>query len=166
VTDTSAAVRSYFLAERDLGIFLSIAGVVALAIVATLYGSHTNGFQWGVAFPLTIVGLAASFGGGSLAARSRRQAASFAELAASDPAQLAAEELPRMARVNANWPRVKALWGVTIVLSLATLLGVRNEGARGTALVFLATASVLMVIDTLAERRALVYTAHLRALER
>jgi hypothetical protein len=161
-----AIVRSYFVAERDLGLFLAVAGVASLAFAAVLYRSQTGAFLGGFLVALGVVGCGSVLGGAALAARSHRQATELAALATTDPKALAAAELPRMARVNANWPRAKALWAVVIVLCLGVLFVVPRDGARSLALVLLVTASALMVIDSLGERRAQVYTEHVRSLER
>lgn len=82
---------------------------------------------------------------------------------AQSPAALLAIEVPRMARVNANWPVLLATWCGLLGLGLALRFGVRRAWAEGlgTALVLVGALGVL--IDTVSARRARPYTEALGA---
>jgi len=160
------ALQTYFRAERDVGLALAVLGVVFLAAAVWVHRTQTGGFALGLLVPAALVGLAFTAGGLFLANRSQLQIAAFAERAEQAPAAFLADELPRMERVNANWPRIKLVWTLGIVAALVLLQVVRREWATGLGLALLVTLGVLFCVDVFAERRAEVYTAALRDLER
>jgi hypothetical protein len=166
--DIADALQSYFGAERLTGIVLAVYGVALFGFATFLYHAHSGQFMWSLAVPLAIIGLLAAGGGGWLAAKTGPQLAALKAMAGPD---LLAAELPRMAKVNANWLRLEITWTVIIVGSLAMLwlgkrpgLAERGEWTTGLSLALLIAASSAMVLDVLAERRAKVYTAALERL--
>jgi hypothetical protein len=159
--DIADALTSYFGAERLTGIVFAAYGVVLFGFAAFLYHAHDGPFMWSIAVPLAIIGLLAAGGGGWLAAKTGPQLEALRALPAPD---LLAAELPRMAKVNANWLRLEIAWTVIIVGSLAMMWLGRREWTSGLSLALLIAASSAMVLDVLAERRAKVYTAALERL--
>jgi hypothetical protein len=155
------ALPTYFNAERVTGIVVAIYGIALLGAAAYLHRTHTGPFMWGIVVPLAVLGLGALVGGGVLAWKTGPQLEALLALA---PADLLAQELPRMHRVNANWVWLEATWTVLITGSLATLWLTHRDGATGVALAVLVAASSAMVLDVFAERRARVYTAALEQL--
>jgi hypothetical protein len=105
-----------------------------------------------------LAGLAFGGGGAFLAVRSDRQIAELAARYEQDPRALVAEEVPRMAKVNANWPRVKLTWTVVIAVALVLLMVVRRDWASGLGLALLLLSIILFFTDIFAERRAAPYT--------
>lgn len=156
------ALQSYFRAERDLGLALAVVGLLFLAGAVWVHRTQSGGFAWGLLVPAAVVGLAFSLGGVFLAQRSHGQITSLAEQAERAPATFLADEVPRMERVNANWPRVKMVWTVGLLVALLLLQVVRREWATGLGLALLATLGVLFFVDVFAERRAEAYTEALR----
>lgn len=156
------ALQSYFRAERDLGLALAVVGLLFIAGAIWVHRTQTGAFAWGLLVPAAVVGLAFGLGGVFLAHRSHGQVTSLAEQAERAPAAFLAVEVPRMERVNANWPRVKRVWTVGLLVALLLLQVVRREWATGLGLALLATLGVLFFVDVFAERRAEVYTEALR----
>lgn len=161
--DIAEAMQTYFAAEKLTGTLLAIYGVVLLGVAAYLHQTHTGGFMWGIVVPLGILGLGATLGGVGLAIKTGPQ---LAALQALGPADLMVQELPRMAKVNANWARLEATWTAIIAISLVMLWTSGREWVTGLALALLVAASSAMVLDVFAERRAKIYTAALEQLAR
>jgi hypothetical protein len=159
--DIADALQSYFGAERLTGIVFAAYGVVLFGFAAFMYHAHSGQFMWSLAVPLAILGLLAAGGGGWLAAKTGPQLAALQAMAAPD---LLATELPRMAKVNANWLRLEITWTVIIASSLAMLWLGKRDWTTGLSLALLVAATSAMVLDVLAERRAKVYTAALERL--
>jgi len=155
-------LQEYFRGEKHLGIALAVVGVAALAGAFWVFRTQSGAFAWGLLVPLAIVGAAFVGGGAFLAIRSDRQITELTAQYEKDPGALLAAEVPRMERVNANWPRIKIAWSVVTVIALALLLAVRREWAPAVGLSLLAVTTTLLFTDVFAERRALIYT---RALE-
>lgn len=81
-----------------------------------------------------------------------------------DPVAMVAEELPRMEKVNANWPKLMAAWAAFTLIGLAIRFGLEADWAHGLgpALIFLSAVGFL--VDGFAERRAVPYTKALKTL--
>lgn len=155
-------LQEYFRGEKQTGIALAVVGVGLVAGSLWVFRAQTGGFAWGLAVPLLLVGLAFGGGGAFLALRSDRQITELAARHEKDPAALVAEEAPRMAKVNAAWPRLKLVWTVVIAASLVLLMVARREWASGLGLALLLVSTILFFTDVFGERRAVPYT---RALE-
>lgn len=158
------AMQTYFRAEKHVGVAMAVLGVLVLAAALWVHRTQSGGFALGLWIPLGLFGLGAAIGGPFLAVRSERQIAEYTERAAKEPAAFLAEETPRMERVNANWPRIKLVWTIGIVIALVLLHVVKREWASGLGLALLVLLSFLFTVDVFAERRAEVYTRALEAL--
>ncbi|MCU0633627.1 MAG: hypothetical protein MUE41_02035, partial [Gemmatimonadaceae bacterium] len=95
--------------------------------------------------------------------RTPKQVATLERMWAASPAALLRAEVPRMQRVNANWPRYLALWAVCAVVGLVLRFGVPREWAHGVGPALLLVGAIGVVIDGFAERRAREYTQALEA---
>lgn len=71
-----------------------------------------------------------------------------------------------MAKVNANWVRLKMAWTAIIALSLRAMWLVKRDWVTGLALGLVLICAVALVIDTFAERRANLHRAARQALTR
>lgn len=158
------AMLTYFRGERALGIAAVVFGVALLAACVALWRTQSGGFRTGLVVPLVVFGLAAVGVGAGLVLRTDRQVRDLGAQLEADPAAYRGQELLRMERVNANWPRVKLTWAAISVASLATLLLVHRDWAQGLALALLFCMAWLMAVDVFAARRAAIYTAHIEAL--
>lgn len=155
-------LQEYFRGERQTGIALAVAGVGLLGGAFWVLRTQSGAFAWALLVPLALAGLAFAGGGAALAVRSDRQITELAARYEKDPGALVAEEVPRMAKVNANWPRVKAVWTVVILVSLVLLMAVRREWASGLGLALLLVSTILFFTDVFASRRAEPYTGALK----
>lgn len=163
------AIQNYFQAEKQLGMGLSVFGLVLLGIVFWVARTQAGGFAWGLAVPLAVAGLAFGGGGVFLAIRSDKQITEYTAQLEQTPDVFFQAETARMERVNANWSRIKIVWTVVMVAALVLLHLVRKEWATGLALAFLLLMTTLLFTDVFAERRAIVYTKaleHARAAAR
>ncbi len=160
------AMQAYFAGEKLTGIAFSCWGAVLLVGAAYLHRSQEGGFMWGIVAVLGVLGLGALVGGAFLAWKTGPQVDALVALYREDTAAFLAQELPRMQKVNANWVKLEATWTVLFVAALALLWLVKRDWATGTALGVLVLATSAMMLDVFAERRALVYTKHIEALQR
>jgi hypothetical protein len=60
------------------------------------------------------------------------------------------------------WPALKIAWSVLIVLSLLVIILINSPVLKGIALALLLGASIFLVVDILAEQRALIYEQKLK----
>lgn len=156
-------LHEYFRGERQIGVTLAVVGVGLVAGAVWVIRTQTGSFVWGLAGPLVIVGLAFGGGGAFLAIRTDKQVAALEAQMEKDASVVYATELPRMAKVNANWPRIKIAWTVSIVIALGLLMAVDRDWAKGLGLALLAICTILFFTDVFAERRAIIYTRALEA---
>lgn len=156
------SLQTYFRGEQQLGIALAVFGVLALAAAFWVWRTQTGAFAWWLVVPLAIMGLGTGAGGTALAVKTRSQVASLTAQLQTAPEALVTAEVSRMARVNANWPRLKVAWSIVIVAALALLLLVRREWASALGLSLLLLSTTLFFVDVFAERRATGYTTALQ----
>lgn len=158
-------MHSYFRGERIEAFFYILpAGLLMLGLAATALKVDRGGFGWGMAVPLCLFGLVAIGTGAVVGARTPAQVDAIERAYEADPAGMVADELPRMEKVNANWPRLVATWAVLTLIGLALRFGLQADWAHGLgpALVLIGAAGFL--IDGFAERRARPYTAALESI--
>jgi hypothetical protein len=155
------SLQAYFRGEQHLGIGLAVVGVLALAAAFWVWRTQAGAFAWALLIPLALVGAGAGIGGAAFAVKTPAQAARLAAQLETEPQALVTAEVSRMAKVNANWPRLETAWSIVIAAALVLLLFVHRDWASGLGLALLLTATMLFVVDIFAERRASVYTAAL-----
>jgi hypothetical protein len=155
-------MQEYFRGERQVGIALAVLGAGLLAAAFWVFRTQSGAFAWWLLVPLAVMGLGFSGGGAFLAIKTEKQIAALTAQLENDPAGLVAAEVPRMTRVNANWPRAKAAWAVVIAVALVLILAVRRDWSSALGLSLLLLATVLYFTDVFAERRAVIYTQALR----
>ena len=155
-------MQGYFRGEKATGLLLVPVGLALVAFAAFVWRNEAGGFRWGLVVALGLVGAGATAGGAALAIKTGPQVAALERLYERDPRELAAAEIPRMQKVNANWLRLKIAWTVLAVIGCALALGIRSDWSDGLGAALLLTAALAMMVDTFAERRGLTYA---RALE-
>lgn len=160
------ALVDYFRAERNTGLLMVGVGLVAAAFAFHLWRSHEGAFRTAILVPALLVAAGGVFGGPVLAVRSQRQIDTYTAQYASAPAELLATEVPRMETVNANWSRLKMAWAVLALVALGLVFAGGREWTTGLGAALLFLAGMIMLIDVLAERRALVYAEQLTELAR
>lgn len=156
-------LHEYFRGEKQIGITLAVIGVGFVAGAVWVLRTQTGAFAWALGAPILVVGLAFGGGGAYLAIRTDKQVAELEAQLQRDASVVYARELPRMAKVNANWPRLKIAWTVIIAVALVLLMAVPRDWAHGLGLALLAVTTILFFTDVFAERRAIVYTEALEA---
>jgi len=164
--DFLEAMQTYFAGEKVTGVVFACYGVLLIGAAIGLYRVDSGPFAWGFLVPIGVVGLGGLVGGAVLAAKTGPQLDALVSLYQTDADAFVAQELPRMRKVNANWPRLEMVWTAIIAVALAVIWTGWREWATGLALALLVGAASAMVLDVFAERRARVYTTHLEALGR
>jgi hypothetical protein len=152
-------LEQYFRGERAIGLLFFAIGLLALFFAFWTWRSAGGAFGAALAVPVLVVALAGAIGGPMLVIRTDRQ---VRELTALDAARIREIEVPRMAKVNANWPRLKLGWCALLMIGMVLLMVVKREWAVGLGLGLILMGSLGFTIDVFAERRAETYT---RALE-
>jgi len=160
------ALHEYFRGERNLGFALAAYGVFLLAAAAWVWRTQDGAFATALLVPLAVLGVLFGGGGTFLALKTPPQVEKLeADLKAQEKPALDAE-LARMAKVNANWPRVKLAWAVVTLVALVLLLAVKRDWASGLGLALFMMITPLFFTDVFAERRAEPYTRALEAARR
>ena len=158
-------MQAYFHGEKTEALFYILpAGILLLILAATGLASDRGGFGWGLAVPAIVFGLMFVGVGVGIGWRTGPQVAQLEESYQKDPAAMVAKELPRMEKVNDNWPRLVAAWALFVVAGLGLRFGFRADWAHGVGPALIICGALGFLIDGFAERRARPYTAALEAL--
>lgn len=158
-------LHAYFDAERSFSLFfITPVGAALLLGAAYVWQSQTGGFRWGMLIPLVLFGLLLLAVGLGVGLRTPGQIDGLVAAYEASPAAFLADEVPRMAQVNRNWPIFLGTWIVLIVVGLGLRFGLRADWAHGLGPVLVLVGGLGVVIDTLSERRAAPYTAALEQL--
>jgi hypothetical protein len=157
------AILSYFTAEKYGAMILVVAGVAALGAALALVATR-SGYR-GMALPLALLALVELGIGGVVWARTDRQAATLLEELAREPAAMARGELSRMGPVMRNFEIVKVVEIVIFAVGVAlAYAGRRNDFVFAAGVGCVLQASLLLVFDFIAARRAEAYVEVLRGL--
>lgn len=158
-------MRTYFRGERieALAFIVPTAlALIALAVVA--FKAERPGFAWGLAVPLVAFGLLGLTVGATVGLRTAGQLEALERAYETDPAAMAAEELPRMEGVNRWWPIYLGAWTLFVVSGLILRFAIHADWSQGLAIGLMLVGAVGFAIDGFAERRARPYTAALEAI--
>ncbi len=159
--DFVAALETYFKAEERLGRFLvPFCAVLGVSSAVSMLSADSS-FAYGSGVPAVMFGVAGVIGASRFLARTARQLTELPALYRESPAELARFELPRMNKLNLAWPRLKRLYLVLIALSVLTIVFAPIGWVRGLASTLIFLSAMLYVVDMLAEKRALAYTARI-----
>ncbi len=162
----SEALHEYFRGEKNLGFALAVYGAFLLGLAGWVWRTQDGPFATALLVPLAVLGVAFGGGGTFLALKTTPQVEKLqVDLKAQEKPALDVE-LARMAKVNANWPRVKLAWGVVTLIALVLLLAVKRDWASGLGLALMMMTAALFAVDVFAERRAEPYTRALEAARR
>lgn len=156
-------LHEYFRGEKLAGTTLSVLGAVLLAGAWWISKSQTGEFGAWLRWGLIVIGGLMLVGGAGLAIKTGPQVEALVARAASDPSGMVADEIARMATVNANWPRLEIAWAVMAAGAFVLILVLRREWSEALGLVLLLLTTTLMFTDVLGARRAVVYTTALQA---
>jgi hypothetical protein len=158
-------MHRYFYGERIEAIcFIVPAALVLFVIAAAAIRSEGGAFGYAMAAPLVLFGLVALSTGIAVGVRTPAQVAAVERAYAASPNTMAEAELPRMQKVNANWPIYLSVWTTLVLLGLALRFGLRADWAHGLGPGLIIVGAMGFLIDGFAERRARPYTAALEAI--
>ena len=158
-------MQAYFRGERLEALYYILpSGCLLLGLAATALVADRGSFGWGLAAPLFLFGLVAIATGAHIAWRTPDQVAAIEAQYQQDPAMMLEAEMPRMAAVNANWPRLLAAWAALVVVGLALRFGLAADWAHGLGPALILIGAIGFLIDGFAERRARPYTQALQQL--
>lgn len=158
-----AAMVAYFSAEKQESLLFVLVGVAAIAASAYLLARRHR--LRAMAYPLIAIALIQIAVGGSVYLRTDEQVATLQAQLALAPAAYRAEELARMDKVSAGFRLYKGIEIALIVAGAVMIAGFRRRQAllaAGIGLVL--QASIMLVLDLFAERRAEHYIEAIRQL--
>lgn len=161
--ELAETMQVYFRGEKHVAFFLVGLGVALALFAAWVWRTQSGPFAWWLLTPLALVGVGAAIGGVVFAMKTERQVAELTTQLEADREATVTAESARMAKVNANWPRLKLAWGAITLVALGLLLVVKRDWSSGLGLALMLLMAVLFCVDVFAERRAVPYT---EALER
>jgi hypothetical protein len=158
-------MHAYFRGERIEALYFIVPiGVAMVAFAAVTLRAERGGFAWGLAVPFVLFGVFAIGIGAAVGLRTAGQVAAIEAGFESDPSAMVAEELPRMQKVNDNWPIYISMWTALVLVGLGLRFGLKADWAHGVGPAIILIAALGFLIDGFAERRARPYTAALEAL--
>ncbi|MCA2981926.1 MAG: hypothetical protein INH41_24210 [Myxococcaceae bacterium] len=158
-------MQDYFRGERIEALFFIVpAALVLFVLAAAALKSEGGAFGVAMAVPMVLFGLVALGTGLGVGLRTPGQVAALEKAYAASPQAMAAEELPRMQKVNAAWPVYLGVWTAAVVVGLALRFLVKADWAHGLGPGLIIVGAMGFLIDGFAERRARPYTQALEAL--
>jgi len=158
-------MHAYFRGERIEALYFIVPiGVLMLAFAAVTLRAERGGFAWGLAIPLVVFGLVAIGVGAAVGLRTTGQVQEIESELRREPGAMLANELPRMHKVNANWPILMGMWTALVLVGLGLRFGLKADWAHGVGPALILIGAMGFLIDGFAERRARPYTAALEAL--
>ena len=158
-------MHTYFRGEKLEALwFIVPIGVALLVLAGVALRVERGGFAWGIAIPAVLFGLVLLGTGIGVGARTSGQVAALDQQHRTEPAALRTAELARMEVVNASFRTYFITSGVVAALGLILVFAVPTDWARGAGAVLLLVASLVLLIDGFASRRAEPYVAALEAL--
>ncbi len=164
--DLLAVMHEYFRGERIESLYvIAPVGAACVLFGGALLKTERSGFFIGVAAPFILLGAALLATGLAVGLRTPSQMSALESKLETDRAAFVAEELPRMKKVNANWPVYLTTWCVFAVVGLGLRFGLSREWSHGLGIALVFFGGVGLLIDGFAERRARPYTEALTAME-
>lgn len=160
--DITTAMQIYFKGERDLSLLMIPFGLAMLALAYYLWTHYKSSFGHSFMLTAIVVGLGLIGAGTVIMIKAERDLSAKLQQLNNDQPAFILEEKTRVEMLNHSiWPALKLLWTVLIIGSLSTVLLIENETVKGIAMGLLLAATVFMVVDVLAEKRAVIYAQHL-----
>lgn len=154
-------IQNYFRGERDLSLLMTPFAFAMLALAYYSWVHYKGSMGTTLTISCVVMSLGLLCGGTIMMIKGERDMARKVSHYQKSPQQFVTEEAQRMGKVNQMWSMLKFLWVVLITVSLGLLLFINIEWVKGLSLALLLGASMFMVIDMLAEHRAVVYEGHL-----
>lgn len=154
---------TYFEGEKQGALIFGAVGVLAVMVSALVW-------RWGASYramvyPMLLIAAIEVGVCIGLQVRTDPQVARLTEQLRTDPAAMRKAELARITRVNTSFRIVEvveiALWAVGVILVFAFR---HRPAAFSVGLGLILQCSAMLVMDLVAERRALAYTAALQSM--
>ena len=158
------ALHTYFQGEKiEALVFILPIGLLCLVFSAWLFTDGGPGFARGVAIPFLVMGLVMGTVGAVVGLRTPAQVAALEAGLAAEPQSTVSQEIARMEKVNAAWPRYLVVWALFGVVGLGLRFATRSEFLHGLGVALVFFAGVALLIDGFAERRTHPYVQALTA---
>ncbi len=155
-------LRAYFDGERlEAFFFILPAGLIMLILAGTALKAEGGAYGIAMAVPLIVFGLVLAATGLGVGLRTRAQVEQLEKDYAASPKAMVEKELPRMEKVNANWPKYLAVWTALVVAGLVFRFAFKADWAHGLGPGLLLAGAIGFLVDGFAERRSRPYTAAL-----
>ena len=154
-------IQNYFRGERDLSLLMIPFAFAMLALAYYSWVHYKDSMGTALSITCVVMSLGLLCGGTIMMIKGERDMARKVSTYQQSPQQFVTEETQRMGKVNQMWSKLKFLWAVLIATSLCLLLFMNIEWVKGLSLALILGASMFMVIDMLAEHRAVIYEQHL-----
>jgi hypothetical protein len=153
-------IAAYFAAERAESLLFIAVGVLAIGLALYLAVARRTSFAKGMAVPVIAIAAIQLVVGGTVFVRSPHDTVRVQQALQTDRARIAAEEIPRMAKVIDNFVAYRWVELGLLVLGVALLVTMRHRAfARGTAWGLALQSAFMLTLDFFAEQRAHGYMA-------
>lgn len=152
------ALTSYFEGEKiEALVFIAPVGLLSLLFGAWLLVEAKEPFARGAAWPFVLLGLVLAGTGLGVGFRTASQVETLRSALAAGPGGLA-EELARMAKVNAAWGKYIAMYVAFIAAAVALRFVLKSAFGHGVGAALFLFAGLGLLIDGFAQQRAETYT--------
>ncbi len=156
-------LETYFNSERAGGLLFTIIGTLAIGVA--IWSWRHGSFWRGAAWPLAAVALIQISVGLSYWWRSPDDLQRVQHIVAHAQERIAGEEVPRMQAVLKSYAISLRIEMVVLAAGLALLIvASRGSGWQGAGVGLAVQAGLVLLLDSLAERRAQTYLEWLQAL--
>jgi hypothetical protein len=157
------AMVRYFAAEKHESLLFMAIG--AAAIIASVVLFMTASSYRGMSYPLVVIALIQIAVGGSVYFRTDTQVAALSAQMSREPAAYKAAELARMEKISKNFEIYKVIEIVLLAAGIVMAYALRRSDTfYAVAIGLIMQASVMLVLDLFAERRADTYVVAVSAL--
>lgn len=158
---TKADAETYFNAEKTATLLFMIIGVAAILLAAISFFILKTNFYKGLAIPLLLFGILEAAIGFAVYSRTDKQRIDIAYKMDLDPYALQQKEIPRMEKVVKNFAIYRIAEIVLLLVGIMLFAYFRTNEERqllaGVGIALAVQASIFLVGDTVAEKRAKTY---------
>jgi hypothetical protein len=156
-------METYFKGERDLAIIILPFSLAMFALSYYLWLHYKGAFAQAFMVTSLVLGLGLFIAGTVMMIKGNVDLGKNTASIQTDAQAFVTAETERVQGMNkVLWPALKIAWSVLIVLSLLVIFLINSPVLKGIALALLLGASIFLVVDILAEKRALIYEQKLK----
>jgi hypothetical protein len=156
-------METYFKGERDLAIIILPFSLAMFALSYYLWLHYKGAFAQAFMVTSLVLGLGLFIAGTVMMIKGNVDLGKNTASIQTDEQAFVSAETERVQGMNkVLWPALKIAWSVLIVLSLLVIILINSPVLKGIALALLLGASIFLVVDILAEQRALIYEQKLK----